>query len=242
MTYAISRNISTIHPGDEIRVAVYVPSEAISWSVWRRGQTAAPVHRRRYDAYKSWEGGNYLFSYDGPPLSGDYTLTVEVEAPYGYTTDQVVSFGTSARTNLTIVTSDVRYPIFPKVPLPLYVFRRIPKLELDVYSVLGGRVRGFSFVDVKPGVVEILWDGRNELGERVAAGTYYVGRARLWVTSDLLSVPVDKLVSFQPPRIPNPSDSQSASQDSQVAFDPRRSSGALLVLTVVGGLILLSGG
>ena len=45
-------------------------------------------------------------------------------------------------------------------------------VEITIYDLLGREVRKFISVNKSPGVYSVIWDGKNELGERVAAGIY----------------------------------------------------------------------
>jgi hypothetical protein len=44
--------------------------------------------------------------------------------------------------------------------------------SLKIYNILGQRVKTLVDEDVPPGTYRIVWDGRDENGERVASGVY----------------------------------------------------------------------
>jgi hypothetical protein len=50
-------------------------------------------------------------------------------------------------------------------------------VHVDVFDAVGRRVRTLLNREVRPGRLQLVWDGRNSIGHAVAAGTYFV-RAR----------------------------------------------------------------
>ena len=58
------------------------------------------------------------------------------------------------------------------------------QVRLEIYNILGQRVRVLLNRTVPPGEYQLTWDGRSEVGDRVASGIYIY---RLWVSSHALS-------------------------------------------------------
>jgi hypothetical protein len=52
--------------------------------------------------------------------------------------------------------------------------RALEKIELTVYNSLGMRVRTLYDGVLSPGVYEVVWDGKNDLGEDLTSGSYFV--------------------------------------------------------------------
>ncbi len=48
------------------------------------------------------------------------------------------------------------------------------KAELNIYNITGRRVRSFASLRMKdPGRHTVIWDGKDEGGQKVAAGVYF---------------------------------------------------------------------
>jgi len=59
-----------------------------------------------------------------------------------------------------------------------YIYFELPRpakqVWVDIYDVAGRRIRRYKLVNLAAGMHSVYWDGRNDLGERVAWGVYYV--------------------------------------------------------------------
>jgi glucuronoarabinoxylan endo-1,4-beta-xylanase len=79
-------------------------------------------------------------------------------------------------------TSPARFELAQTYPNPFSSSAAVPyqiKKESDVlitmYDILGRGVRTFNVGQQSIGLHSVLWDGRNDLGERVASGVYFCG-------------------------------------------------------------------
>jgi hypothetical protein len=63
-------------------------------------------------------------------------------------------------------------PFNPETHIQFNLAHRV-KVKLEIYNVLGQRVRTLVDSDMAPGKHEMLWDGRNDAGNRVSSGMYF---------------------------------------------------------------------
>jgi glucuronoarabinoxylan endo-1,4-beta-xylanase len=56
-----------------------------------------------------------------------------------------------------------------------YQIKKESDVQITIYDILGRGVRTFSVGQQSIGLHNVLWDGRNDLGERVASGVYFCG-------------------------------------------------------------------
>ena len=54
-----------------------------------------------------------------------------------------------------------------------YDLERVGKVELHIYNALGQRVRTLVDGEQRPGAYRVLWDGRDDHGQKLASGSYY---------------------------------------------------------------------
>ena len=81
-------------------------------------------------------------------------------------------------------TTSVRVPLafalYPNVPNPFnpetvirFALARESRVRLEVFDVVGQRVRTLVAERLPAGAHQVLWDGRGEIGERVSSGVYF---------------------------------------------------------------------
>ena len=78
-----------------------------------------------------------------------------------------------------------RTGVFPNYPNPFnpetwipFQLHRAAHVRITIYDVLGHEVRGFDLGYLSAGYYKtreraVYWDGRNNINERVASGTYF---------------------------------------------------------------------
>ena len=48
------------------------------------------------------------------------------------------------------------------------------RVSIDIYDMLGRKVRNLVYRSMKPGKYQVLWDGKTESGRRLASGNYFI--------------------------------------------------------------------
>jgi glucuronoarabinoxylan endo-1,4-beta-xylanase len=91
-----------------------------------------------------------------------------------------IGLPTSVESNAN--TSPARFELAQTYPNPFsssaaipYQIKRESDVQITIYNILGRAVRTFNVGQQSIGLHSVLWDGRNDLGERVASGVYFYG-------------------------------------------------------------------
>jgi hypothetical protein len=130
-----------------------------------------------YDVGETDGAGRTTFTVAaGAPCSATLTVTAHNFVPYGATvaigwglTDVPDGGGPIAATALF---QNQPNPFFPATSIAFNVAERA-RVSITVYDLSGRRVAVLLDREVDPGVSSIRWDGRDESGRDVAAGTYF---------------------------------------------------------------------
>ncbi|MFQ5628477.1 MAG: phytase [bacterium] len=129
-----------------------------------------------------------------PQVPGSYTLRLEVKDSGGLMdTDEVnfivnaVSPGLSLAKDaiapeLAFVATEVipaELKLFDAYPNPFnpstvisYQLSAVSKVELDIYNLLGQKIRTLVKAEQNPGKYSVNWDGRDEMGQLVSSGIF----------------------------------------------------------------------
>ncbi|MFQ5570998.1 MAG: PQQ-binding-like beta-propeller repeat protein [Rhodothermales bacterium] len=172
----------------DLEIAASVPSErrfrerTVTVSLVEQGQRPAG-----YDLYLlDRDLGRVI-----PVESGRFTLVLTEALPVRHLS-LIVGFESFAEAhNEGISLVPVEYVLEQNYPNPFnpetvirYGLNRRSRVELDIYNVLGQRVRTLVAAEQPGGRYEVVWDGRDDGGRAVASGLYiYQLRADAFTTS-----------------------------------------------------------
>ncbi|MCX6132900.1 MAG: T9SS type A sorting domain-containing protein [Ignavibacteriales bacterium] len=91
-----------------------------------------------------------------------------------------IGLPTSVESNTS--TSPARFELAQAYPNPFsssaaipYQIKKESDVQITIYDILGRAVKTFNVGQQSVGLHSVLWDGRNDLGERVASGIYFCG-------------------------------------------------------------------
>ncbi len=114
----------------------------------------------------------------GELTAGSHTLTLQVQDRSGNLTRREIRFIVSDETVLRALANHPN-PFVDETVIAYTLTGEADQVTLKIYSVAGRLVREWQFFN-QTGYVEHIWDGRDELGEQVANGVYYLRfRARI---------------------------------------------------------------
>lgn len=140
-----------------------------------------------------YQAGSYqsgTLRYPLPYLSaGNHTLTLKVHDTYNNAAGDSISFVTGitpppgyAPDQISLA-QNYPNPFNPETVIPFTVSGSSGyRVRLEVFNLLGQRVRTLLNETVLPGEYEARWDGRDQRGNPVASGLYIY---RLWVSSHI---------------------------------------------------------
>ncbi len=125
------------------------------------------------------ETGSYTLTYTSDGSSAE-THTVEVKAYYaGLGGNDTATYDPSGEPAKQAAESNVACYPNPFNPV-VHISMNNPELlkgGIDIYNILGQKVRSFTFNQGSP-AIQFMWDAKNDAGENVSNGVYLV-RARL---------------------------------------------------------------
>ena len=109
---------------------------------------------------------------------GDYTLKVEAEGYEPKFVQVHVDDGVMTHIEVKLLRSSPILKPFPnpfrdKVALPL-ALEHPSKVDLEIFDVTGRKVVSRSYQENSSGLVQLSWDGRDDNGNRVPEGIYFV--------------------------------------------------------------------
>jgi hypothetical protein len=153
--------VDTLAPDSAHRVSVYIEPT----SVVPQGQVTVSA-----------------FSEQNPSLIQEITFTIYFEEPVDYNPLK------------TIRKSFYLSPAFPNpfnpVTLITYSVDKSDLIEVNIYNLLGEKVRSLFRGYQNPGNYQIPWNGRDDKGCELPTGTYYIS---LTSSNKLLTTPVVKV-------------------------------------------------
>jgi hypothetical protein len=125
------------------------------------------------------ETGNYILSYTSPG-SADEAHNIELKTYYaGLGGSAATTFDPSGGAGKEVAVSGMTCYPNPFNPV-VHIGLNNPGLlrgRIDIYNILGQKVRSFSFDPGKPHI-QVIWDAKNDNGGNVSNGIYLV-RAQL---------------------------------------------------------------
>ncbi|KPL19459.1 MAG: hypothetical protein AMJ92_03275 [candidate division Zixibacteria bacterium SM23_81] len=141
-----------------------------------------PVADADYSSACSPQSGNLCMVTYMPELSvGSDTLVVKAYDCFGNSSADTIFFKVTAGFEIPFVANHPN-PFRTETVIAFVVASDLPAdvVTIRVYTVRGRLVWNRQYRNVGPGYVEVIWDGRDNDGDRVANGVYYY---KLTVTS-----------------------------------------------------------
>ena len=87
---------------------------------------------------------------------------------------------------MTLLGTAFPNPFDESVTVPVLLEQDQNAIQIDVYDVMGRKVKTLSKESAHAGVHEVIWDGRNDHGSSIDAGLYLY---QLWGDKGILSPP-----------------------------------------------------
>ena len=121
----------------------------------------------------SYQKGN--ISYPLPILdAGEHSLTVKAWDSYNNFTEESVVFNIATSDELSIErVYNYPNPMSTSTDFTYFLSQPVEEIEINIYTVAGRLIRKINdFSSVSIGFQKIRWDGRDEVGDRLANGVY----------------------------------------------------------------------
>ena len=103
---------------------------------------------------------------------GDHEITVRAVDIHGNSSEQSVAFSISGEFKLAAIANHPN-PFADETVIAFTLTGMAKEVKLDIYTVSGRMIRSYEFIDIS-GYWEQDWDGRDEDGNEVANGVYYL--------------------------------------------------------------------
>jgi photosystem II stability/assembly factor-like uncharacterized protein len=158
-------NALVVDPGDPARLFVgsdvgcfYTEDYGATWAALGTGLPAVPVYDLKlHDPTRTLVAGTHGRSMH----SFDLTTLPDLASVSEPGADGLARLGNSP--NPFKKTTNIRLTMSQPA-----------NVSLDVYDIAGRKVRSLKSGGIPAGTIDIVWDGRNDAGVRVASGTYFV--------------------------------------------------------------------
>ncbi|MDZ7723115.1 MAG: C25 family cysteine peptidase [candidate division KSB1 bacterium] len=113
-----------------------------------------------------------LLTYSPDISSGSHQLRIEGTDVVGNTTVKQVQFNVASEFSLEFLANHPN-PFYEETTFAFLLTDMASRVSLKVFTVSGKRIRTFERIDIS-GYQEIAWDGRDEWGNELANGVYYL--------------------------------------------------------------------
>jgi hypothetical protein len=136
---------------------------------------SAPVASSEYSSAYSPQTSNLCLVTYMPELSaGADTLAVKAYDCFGNSAADTIFFNVTVGFEIPFVANHPN-PFQTETVIAFVVASDSPaeRVTIRIYTVRGRLVRELQYSSVGPGYMEVVWDGRDSYGERVANGVYY---------------------------------------------------------------------
>ncbi len=163
----------------------------VSWSVESEDNTAGYNLYRKADGDKEYtkvnadviksagETDDVVYHYlDTPPSAGKYWYMLEVVSLDGQTEE----LGTIVTTVMSSVETNVipkEFALYQNYPNPFnptttikYDLPKDSYVTIDIYDILGNRVKRLVHDNIQAGAHSVVWDATNDFGSKVSTGIY----------------------------------------------------------------------
>jgi hypothetical protein len=158
-----------------------------------------PVDGADYSLDYSPHTSNLTLLTFAPTLSpGPYDFKVKAQDCLGNTAADSITFNVTAGFEIPFVANHPN-PFQTETVFAFVVASDAPaeQVVLKIYTIRGRLIREFRRRGVGPGYVEILWDGRDEEGERVANGVYDYKMSIIGGNGEKISPVVGKMAKLE---------------------------------------------
>lgn len=114
-------------------------------------------------------------------VGGDKALGITVRDQYIYVADNEAGFYILKQNQQNLATENKTFVLYQNYPnpfnagttIPFYV-KRSAVLTIDLYNILGKRIRRITKANYYPGYYQLQWDGLNEDGTPASSGLFFV--------------------------------------------------------------------
>jgi hypothetical protein len=137
--------------------------------------SGSAVPSSEFSSSCSPESGNLcLVSYMPELSAGSYTLTMKAYDCFGNSAADSIFFNVTIGFQIPFVANHPN-PFQEETVIAYVVASDLPaeQVNIRIYTVRGRLIREIQSRNVGPGYIEVIWDGRDADGDRVANGVYY---------------------------------------------------------------------